>query len=123
VTGTQFTCFTSTKVQILTSISTCDSARSGAGRYGAATLAGTEFTRFTGTKVQILTAALAQLGAERLWKLLWRLQDKDKDLIATYAASTSQTSQSRAAHPHAAKAASNSMRAPMSLPAGLASST
>jgi hypothetical protein len=83
-----------------------------------ATRAGTQFTCFTGTKVQILTAALAQLGAERLWKLLWRLQDKDKDLIASYAS----TSQSRAAHPHAAKAASNSTRAATSLSAGLASS-
>ena len=118
VTGTQFTCFTSTKVQILTSISMCDSSHSSAGRYGAATRAGTQFTCFTGTKVQMLTAALAQLGAERLWKLLWRLQDKDKDLIASYAS----TSQSRAAYPHAAKAASNSTRAPMSLPAGLPSS-
>ncbi len=50
--GTQFTCFTSTKVQIL-----C------AGLYVQDVLTGTQFTCFTSTKVQILTHAPQGLAA------------------------------------------------------------
>jgi hypothetical protein len=47
--GTQFTCFTSTKVQILTQ------------HVGG--LSGTQFTCFTSTKVQILTQHVGGLSA------------------------------------------------------------
>ena len=49
----EFTCFTSTKVQILTQRHTCSDLRAGDGPLRARQ--GTQFTRFTGTKAQILT--------------------------------------------------------------------
>ena len=52
--GTEFTCFTSTKVQILT---LCDGGRAGG---SACVFSGTQVTCFTSTKVQILS----------LWKRL-----------------------------------------------------
>jgi hypothetical protein len=52
--GSQFTCFTGTKVQILTQLPhTCRRCRASSWRLPPAT--GTQFTCFTGTKVQILT--------------------------------------------------------------------
>jgi hypothetical protein len=51
ITGTQFTCFTSTKVQILTPV---EPAHVDAARVGY-TITGTQFTCFTSTKVQRLT--------------------------------------------------------------------
>jgi hypothetical protein len=56
--GAQFTCFTSTKVQILTPRGAAGTANGIAKRAWDAAFDGTQFTGFTSTKVQILTAAL-----------------------------------------------------------------
>jgi hypothetical protein len=62
VAGSQFTCFTSTKVQILTPEALCVAVTFGARVCGKETLPpGTQFTCFTSTKVQILTARLSSL--------------------------------------------------------------
>jgi hypothetical protein len=73
--GTQFTCFTGTKVQILTPLRRLLIARicAAGARRGRVHRAGTQFTSFTGTKVQILTQLrqhplLAKVPSEyKLW--------------------------------------------------------
>jgi hypothetical protein len=59
--GTQFTCFTGTKVQFLTQLEYL-SARRQHQRHARAPHTGTQFTCFTSTKVQILTRG-------RLWQI------------------------------------------------------
>ena len=60
---TQFTCFTSTEVQILT-CSVFEDGESGAEEAGDLKGFGTQFTCFTSTKVQILTARVARRKLE-----------------------------------------------------------
>ena len=56
--GTQFTRFTSTQVQILTLISRFTSVLKAKGSEGSLTQAGTQFTRFTRTKISTNTECM-----------------------------------------------------------------
>jgi hypothetical protein len=82
--GTQFTCFTGTKVQILKnrwgSLAATVSARKGEG---------TQFTCFTGAKVKILTrsAVVVLRSAAYSVYLLYRCKSKNTDAVGCSGAS------------------------------------
>ncbi len=60
--GPQFTCFTGTKVQILALRELVEMSKRSGG--------GPQFTCFTGTKVRILTQLLAQLSRRSCWSYI-----------------------------------------------------